>query len=87
MVGTSNEGRKLGWLSAGVLTIVFMLSSSAWALNVEQEILRQEAESAQILNTLGRDRQKHPGAKFHKDSDDEVKVQLLPARRQAKKSS
>lgn len=90
MVGTLKEGRKLGWLPAAMLAL-FMLSSSAWALDIDEELERQNAESSQILNTLGRDRGQSPTGEGinarSKRQADEVKVELIPARKISKKSS
>ena len=45
------DRRRLGWLAAGMLS--FLLSSPAWALDLDQSIRLQESDSAQILQTLG----------------------------------
>lgn len=42
----------LGWFLAATL----VLSSQAWALDHDRVIERAEADSAQILQTLGRDK-------------------------------
>lgn len=45
------DRRKLGWLAAGMLALV--LSSPAWALDLDQEIARQEVTTVQIQETIG----------------------------------
>lgn len=41
------DSRNLGWLLAGVLTLVS--SSSAWALDFDREIARQERMTVKVL--------------------------------------
>ncbi|NJL25381.1 MAG: hypothetical protein HC902_09520 [Calothrix sp. SM1_5_4] len=65
----------LGWWPAGLLALV--LSSSAWALDLDQEIRRQDADSAQILNTLGRG--KRPNQETSKETDKNVKIEMIRA--------
>ena len=48
----STDRRKLGWVAAGML--FFFLSTSAWALDLDQSIQRENAEAAQVVKTLGR---------------------------------
>ena len=74
-MGTQKSNRrKLGWLAAGMLCL---LSSSAWALDLDREIHRQNGDSAQILSTLGRS--KGVNVKTSKDTDRKVQVQMIKA--------
>lgn len=52
MSKSQGDRRKLGWLAAGLLFTV--LSSPAWGLDLDREIAQNEADSAQIMSTLGR---------------------------------
>ncbi|MGE3683695.1 MAG: hypothetical protein AB7G93_18380 [Bdellovibrionales bacterium] len=87
MIGTlAMDGRRLGWMSAGMLAL-WLLSSSAWALDLDQrtervdrEIARLETESAQIQSTLGtrgHKRKVNSKAKFNRK--DGMKIRFLPA--------
>ncbi len=87
MSGTYAElknGRKLGWLSAGVLMLV--LSQAAWALDLDSEISRQNAESAQIVGTLGRQRgnpRRDPASSKKataNDAKNDLNLRLIPAK-------
>jgi hypothetical protein len=42
--------RRLGWLAAGLL---FLISSSAWALDLNREIQSRNLDSVQLASTLG----------------------------------
>jgi hypothetical protein len=44
------DRRVLGWLAVGLLSLV--LSSSAWALDLDGSIQQQETDAAQIMSTL-----------------------------------
>jgi len=77
-----NGRRKLGWLVAGMLSL--LLSSSAWGLDLDHEISRQESDAAQILNTLGRD--KSVNSKTSADTDSKVHVKLIRAPKARKRS-
>lgn len=46
------NSRKLGWLSASVLALV--LSSSAWALDFDREIARQERSTVVLVASADR---------------------------------
>lgn len=46
------DGRVLGWMTVGLLSLV--LSSSAWALDLDRSIAQQNQDSSQIVKTLGR---------------------------------
>ena len=71
---TQSNKRMLGWFLALVMPLT-MLSSSAWALDLDHEVSRQEAEAAQVLSTLGRGRA--VSAATSADTEARVKVQLL----------
>ena len=71
------QGR-MGWLPVGVLALsLALISSSAFALDIEQEIARQNADSAQLVNTLGR--HKGANAATSESTDKAVKVEMWPA--------
>ncbi|MGZ6480463.1 MAG: hypothetical protein ACXWQE_14230, partial [Bdellovibrionales bacterium] len=44
--------RVLGWMTGGLLSLV--LSSSAWALDLDRSIAQQNQDATQIVKTLGR---------------------------------
>ena len=44
------DRRVLGWMTVGLLSLV--LSSSAWALDLDGSIAKQEADATQIMSTL-----------------------------------
>jgi hypothetical protein len=46
------DRRVLGWMTVGLLSLV--LSSSAWALDLDHAIAQQNQDSTQIVKTLGR---------------------------------
>jgi hypothetical protein len=78
----TSDRRKLGWLAAGMLSL--LLSSSAWGLDLDHEIVRQETDSAQILNTLGRDKSVNQATSTETNS--KVQVKLLRAPKARKRS-
>lgn len=67
------DGRSMGW--AVMIMLLFTLSSSAWALDFDQSIQRQESDNAQILNSLGRDRD--GSASVSNETRRTVKLQLI----------
>ena len=75
----------LGWLAAGMLSL--LLASPAWGLDLDldQEITRQEADASQILNTLGRDRKATHATTKGSDQEDEVQVKLVKATKPRKR--
>jgi hypothetical protein len=69
---------RMGWLPVGVLALsLALISSSAFALDIDQEMARQNADSAQVINTLGR--HKAPNQETSKETDKAVKVEMLPS--------
>ena len=46
------DRRVLGWMTVGLLSLV--LSSSAWALDLDHAIAQQNQDCSQIAKTLGR---------------------------------
>jgi len=52
-MGVEN-GKSMGWWT--VCLLFLMVSSQVWALDFDRSIERQESDSAQILQGLGRDR-------------------------------
>jgi hypothetical protein len=66
-----SSGKGLGWFLAGML----FLSSQAWGLDLENVIAKNEADSAQILSTLGRD--KAANAATSKSTNKMVRVTLI----------
>lgn len=66
-----SSGKGLGWFLAGMLFI----SSQAWGLDLENVIAKNEADSAQILSTLGRD--KTANAATSKSTSKMVRVKLV----------
>jgi hypothetical protein len=73
--------RRLGWLAAGML--FFLLSSGAWALEVDPSftIARQDADSTEIMATLG---SRHPTAQAAAPKGNKVHLVLLKAKRKVK---
>jgi len=63
----------LGWFSAGMLCL--LLSSPAWGLDLDHEIAQAEADSAQILSTLGR--HKKAASATSTKSSREVQVKMI----------
>lgn len=76
-----NDKMVLGWFAALVMLCFTMLSSSAWALDLDHEIKRQETDSAQILGTLGRGR----ALNAHTSGDTHRKVQVQMLRKKSGK--
>ena len=70
-----SDGRRLGWWTVGLLSV--MLSSSAWALDLDHEIQAREDAAAQVLSTLGRDKQVNQ--QTSEDTDAKVQVQMIRA--------
>ncbi len=71
MSKVKTSGKGLGWF----LTAMLMLSSQAWGLDLDHVIAQNEADSAQILSTLGRD--KGANAATSKKTHKLVQVKLL----------
>lgn len=71
MSKVKTSGKGLGWFLTGML----MLSSQAWGLDLDHVIAQNEADSAQILSTLGRD--KSANAATSKKTHKLVQVKLL----------
>jgi|GEM_PF-5990165 len=71
MSGLTSGKQGLGWFLAGML----LLSSQAWGLDLDHAIAQNEADSAQILGTLGRD--KSANATTSRQTKKLVHVRLL----------
>ncbi len=76
MFSSGTQG--LGWFLAGML----LLSSQAWGLDLDVVIAQNESSSAQILGTLGRDKQVN--ATTSKSTAKMVHVKLLKKNKKAK---
>jgi hypothetical protein len=77
------EQDRLGWWLAGVLALSIAFSSSAWALDLDREIARQDVEASEVLSTLGHEHRPHKdsetGKRATKD-ESSMRVQLIPVR-------
>lgn len=82
MSKSQGDGRKLGWLAAGLLFTV--LSSPAWGLDLDREIARNEADAAQIMGTLGRSNASV--SKTESKSDRKLEVKLIKRLKRNKRS-
>jgi len=92
-MNSSTSKQDMGWLPAGMLVLLIALVTSAPAMgssltgdpirNLNKSIAQNEADSAQILKTLGRD--KAPDSATSADTRKKLRVQLIPAKK-AKKS-
>lgn len=95
MTEIARKQDRLGWLPAGVLALSFaLISSSAFALSpshTDHEMAQKDADSAQILSTLGRSKRAHSDlshsngvsgrhtAGYAPVNEDSFKVVLRPA--------
>ena len=67
--------RVLGLVAVGLLSII--LSSSAWALDLDQSIQQQSADAAQVMQTLGRGQR--PNQHTSRKTKKKVYVMLMKA--------
>jgi hypothetical protein len=67
------DSRKLGWLAAGMLS--FILSSPAWALDLDQEIARAESQTPTVSYTLSHGQ--HQVDHASKDTKKKLKLSLI----------
>jgi hypothetical protein len=68
------SGQGKGWLLIGLVGVLISFSSSAWALDLDSEIQRQEQAAAELMPTLGHDlKVKTP----ENTAADSLKVQLI----------
>ena len=79
MIITQNKSRRgmLGWLAVSTALSLVFSSQALLALDLDREIFKQNAVSAQILGTLGRD--KVANMATSRDTDRKVSVKLLRA--------
>jgi hypothetical protein len=73
----------LGWLAVSTALSLIFSSQALLALDLDREISKQNADSAQILSTLGRS--KRPNAKTSKDTNRKVMVKLIPSKKARKR--
>lgn len=74
--------RRLGWLAAGMLTLVVGLPAWALNLNLERSIERSNTESNDIAKTLGHgQRTMYAATRITKRT---VRLQLIPRKARAK---
>jgi hypothetical protein len=84
-------GRKaLGYATVGKLLVTaslsasFVLSSAAWALDLDQAISQQNSAASQIVKTLGRD--KKPNSQTRRHTKKKVYVVLIKRAHSHKKA-
>lgn len=70
-----SDRRELGWLTAGLLS--FLLSTPAWALDLDQSIASQEQGAAHIIKTIGHG--KKPNQHTSRKTKKKVYVMLFKA--------
>ncbi|MGE3388338.1 MAG: hypothetical protein AB7K41_16555 [Bdellovibrionales bacterium] len=84
MSGNQVDSRRQGWwlvTSMGVAALLLLSTSQSWALDLDREIARREADAAQIQTTLGRPKklakaQELPSLEV--DDEDDYKIEVLP---------